>query len=430
MDEPDVERILWNPGIPGEGVAVMQLFHQRQILLGVTGSIAAYKAVELASRISQAGACIDVILTPAAQAFVSPLTFQSVTGRKAYTEADLWGAEGHVQHIGLAKRAELFMIAPATANSMAKLAHGQADNLLTVTALATNCPVMLAPAMDGGMFTHPATQANLEILRKRGVLILGPAQGHLASGLVGSGRMLEPAEILAQARLKLAEDGVLKGKHIVVTAGGTHEAIDPVRVLTNRSSGKQGFALAQAALDLGARVTLVSAPVSLETPVGAQRLDVQSAEEMRQAVMAVTSQADALLMAAAVADFRPAMIADQKIKKAGGFAAIELQPTVDILKAVSLRKQESGYPQVLVGFAAESRALIDNARQKLQTKNLDLIVANDISARDAGFTVDTNRVTLLFPDGRVQAQPLLSKAEVAVLVLEQVVKLLSDLEKN
>ncbi len=401
-----------------------KLLKERHILLGVTGSIAVYKAVELASRLTQAGAVVDTILTPAAEAFVRPLTFQSVTGRKAYTEADLWGAEGHVQHIGLAKRAELLLIAPATANTLAKLAHGQADNLLTVTALAAVCPVMLAPAMDGGMYAHPATQHNLQILENRGAKILGPAQGHLASGLLGIGRMLEPAEILAQVRLQLAEDGVLQGRHVVVTAGGTQEAIDPVRVIANRSSGKQGFALAQAALDLGARVTLVSGPVSLETPAGAQRIDVQSAEQMLQAVMQASLQADVLLMAAAVADFRPASPEGQKIKKEHGLERIDLLPTVDILKTISLRKLESGFPRVLVGFAAESQALIENARQKMQAKNLDLIVANDIGASDAGFAVDTNRVTLLFGDGRMQALELMSKTEVAELILERVVELL------
>ncbi len=405
---------------------MIKVFSKRQILLGVSGSIAVYKAVELASRLTQAGAWVDVILTPAAEAFVRPLTFQSVTGRKAYTEADLWGSEGHVQHIGLAKKADLLVIAPVTANTMAKLAHGQADNLLTVTALASICPVLLAPAMDGGMFSHPATQANLETLKTRGALILGPAQGHLASGMVGAGRMLEPADILAQVRVQLAQQGVMKGRHVVVTAGGTQEAIDPVRVIANRSSGKQGFALAQAALDLGAQVTLVSGPVSLDTPAGAKRINVQSAEQMLQAVLQASAQADVLLMAAAVADFKPVSVADEKIKKESGLAQIDLALTVDILKAVSVRRQESGYPRVLVGFAAESQALLENARRKMQAKNLDLIAANDISAVDAGFGVDTNRVTLLFADGRIEPLELMSKTEVAELILERVTEFLES----
>ncbi len=342
---------------------MIKVFNTRRILLGVTGSIAAYKAAELASKLSQAGALVDVVLTQAAQEFVRPLTFQSVTGRRAFTEADLWGSEGHVQHIHLARQAELLLIAPATANTLAKLAHGQADNLLTVTALAANCPLLLAPAMDGGMYAHPATQANLEILQERGAHILGPAEGHLASGLVSVGRMLEPAQILGRVRQVLASQGALRGKHVVVTAGGTQEAIDPVRVIANHSSGKQGYALAQAALDLGAQVTLVSAPVSLETPCGAKRVEVESAEQMLQAVLEASETADVLLMAAAVADFRPLHRAGEKIKKETGLAMIDLEPTVDILKALSQRKQQSGYPRVLCGFAAESQDLIENAQK-------------------------------------------------------------------
>ena len=264
---------------------------EKRILLGVTGSIAAYKAAELASKLAQAGAQVDVLLTQAALQFITPLTFQSVTGRRAFCDADLWGSEGHVQHIGLGKAADLLVIAPASANTLAKLAHGLADNLLSVTALAAACPLLVAPAMDGGMFTHPATQANLEILRQRGAIVVGPAQGHLASGLTGVGRMVEPFELLGHIRLALGRSGALAGRKVVVTAGGTHEPIDPVRAITNRSSGKQGFALAQAALDLGAQVTLIAGPVSLSTPQGAERVDVQTAEEMLQAVLLAASQA-------------------------------------------------------------------------------------------------------------------------------------------
>ena len=232
----------------------------KNILLGITGSIAAYKAADLASKLTQAGAAVDVILTPAALKFITPLTFQSVTMRKAYTDDDLWGGEGHVRHIGLGMAGDLLVIAPASANTMAKLAHGIADNLLTVTALAARCPLMLAPAMDGGMFSNPATQANLEILRQRGCIIAGPAEGRMASGLVGLGRMVEPAELLGHIRLALGRGGPLSQQRVLVTAGGTQEPIDPVRSITNRSSGKQGYALAQAALDAGAEVTLVHAP--------------------------------------------------------------------------------------------------------------------------------------------------------------------------
>jgi len=396
----------------------------KHILLGVTGSIACYKAADLASRLAQAGAQVDVILTQAAQQFITPLTFQSVTGRKAYVDSDLWGSEGHVLHIGLGKSADLLVVAPASANTLSKLAHGLADNLLTVTALAASCPLLVAPAMDGGMFSHPATQANLELLSLRGATIVGPAQGHLASGLVGLGRMVEPVDLLGRIRLALGRNGQLQGIQVVVTAGGTQEPIDPVRSITNRSSGKQGFALAQAALDQGADVTLIAGPTPLPTPVGARRLDVRSAQEMLEAVLAVIPQASALIMAAAVADFMPVARAEQKIKKESGIPHIELQATPDILAAVAAFKAEIGWPRLTIGFAAESQDLLGNARSKLQAKKLDFIAANDISAIDAGFGAEDNRVTLLFADGRVEALPLMSKAEVAEVILERVVALL------
>jgi phosphopantothenoylcysteine decarboxylase/phosphopantothenate--cysteine ligase len=400
-------------------------FQSKRILLGVTGSIAAYKAADLASKLAQQGAEVDVILTQAAAQFITPLTFQSVTGQHAYTDADLWGGEGNVLHIGLAKSADLLVIAPASANTLAKLAYGLADNLLSLTALAAGCPLLVAPAMDGGMYAHPATRANLATLASRGVVTAGPAEGHLASGLVGPGRMLEPAELLGHIRLLLSRGGPLQGRRVVVTAGGTREPIDPVRAIANRSSGKQGFALAQAALDLGAEVTLVAAATCLQAPVGARRVDVGSAEEMLQAVRAETEQADALVMAAAVADFRPAQPAGQKIKKEKGVPQIQLEAAPDILASLAPGRAQSGWPRVVVGFAAESQDLLANARLKLEAKRLDFIVANDVSAGDSGFSADTNRVTLLFPDGRVEALPLMSKEAVAGQVLERVAALLA-----
>lgn len=397
----------------------------KTILLGITGSIANYKSADLASKLTQAGAKVDVLLTSAALQFITPLTFQSVTGRRAYTDADLWGNEGHVQHIGLGRSADLLAIAPVSANTLAKLAHGIADNLLSVTALAVHCPLLLAPAMDGGMFTHPATQANLELLRQRGAVIVGPAEGRMASGLTGLGRMVEPAEILGQMRLLLSRRGPLAGQRVVVTAGGTQEPIDPVRVIANRSSGKQGFALAQAALDLGAEVVLISAPVALSTPTGAQRVNVTTAGEMLAAVIEALPGAAALLMAAAVADFRPLQAAPQKIKKSGKIPSISLTETPDILAQVAQVKAQAGWPLVSVGFAAESQNLVANAQAKLQAKQLDLIVANDISASDAGFSVDTNRVVLLAPGEAPQALPLMGKDAVAEAVLEHVVRLLA-----
>ncbi len=393
----------------------------KHIVLGVTGSISAYKAAEIASRLKQAGALVDVILTQAATQFITPLTFQSVTGRKAYVEADLWGGEGHVTHIGLGHNADLLLIAPASANTLAKLAHGIGDNLLTVTALAANCPLVIAPAMDAGMYSHPATQANVEILKQRGAIFIGPAEGHLASGLVGLGRLVEPPDILGQVRYLLSRNGPLKGVQIVVSAGGTQEAIDPVRLITNRSSGKQGYAVAQTALDYGAEVVLVSAPTALSAPAGSRLVPVHSAAQMLEAILAETIHADVLIMAAAVADFRPAQAASQKIKKQAGAPQLMLEPTADILATVAKRRAQSGYPRRVIGFAAESQYLLENAQAKLASKNLDLIVANDISASDAGFEVSTNRVTLLTPDGRVQNLPLQSKESVAEALLQQVV---------
>jgi len=401
------------------------LIKDKHIILGVTGSIACYKAADLASKLAQAGALVDVILTQAATQFILPLTFQSVTGRRAFVEADLWGDEGHVLHISLGHTADLLVIAPASANTIAKLAHGIADNLLTVTALAARCPLLVAPTMDGGMYAHPATQANLETLRQRGVTLVGPVEGHLASGLQGVGRMVEPPELLGHIRWVLARDGPLHGCKVVVTAGGTQEPIDPVRAITNRSSGKQGFAIAQAALDLGAQVTLIAAPVALPTPVGARRLDVLTAQEMLEAVLSAIPVADALIMAAAVADFKPAKPAGQKIKRVGGIPEIRLENTPDILEEVARQKATSGFPRVTVGFAAESQDLLENASAKLHAKGLELIVANDISATDAGFAVDSNRVTLMETGGSVENLPLMSKSEVAEVVMERVARKLA-----
>lgn len=399
---------------------------QKNIVLGVTGSIAAYKAADLASKLTQYGALVDVILTQAATHFLTPLTFQSVTGRRAWIDTDLWGSEGHVQHVGLGHYADLLVIAPATANTLAKLAHGIANNLLTVTALAATCPLVIAPAMDGGMYQHSATQSNLNILIDRGAIQIGPASGHLASGLVGLGRMVEPDELIGHIRHILGRSGSLRGRSVVVTAGGTQEPIDPVRAITNRSSGKQGYALAQAALDYGAQVTLITAPTHLPTPTGAKRVDVNTAEEMKLAVLEAARNADVLLMAAAVADFRPADPSAHKIKKGDGVPQIRLVNTPDILAEVADLKSQTGSPRVTVGFAAESKDLLENARAKLHAKRLDLIIANDISASDAGFATDENRVSLLDADGGVESLPLMSKAEVAVHVLERVVSLLDD----
>mgnify|MGYP000588095242 FL=1 len=397
----------------------------KRIILGISGSIACYKAADLASRLTQQGAFVIPVLTSAATHFITPLTFQSVTGQRAYTDQDLWGSEGHIQHVGLGHQADLIVIAPASANTIAKLAHGICDNLLTLACLAATCPILLAPAMDSGMYTHPATQVNVQTLRERGVYIAGPGIGRMASGLSGLGRMLEPAEIIGHMRLLLGQqEGKLRGKRLVVTAGGTSEPIDAVRVITNRSSGKQGFAIAQAAIDQGANVTLISGPTHLPTPVGAKRIDINTAQEMLSAVLESVSDADALIMAAAVADYRPEKPVTQKLSKEQGVPQIQLTLTPDILSAVAQLRAHSGFPRVVIGFAAESSDLIEHARQKLTRKKLDLIVANDITAADAGFGTDTNRVTILDPMGNVQSYPLMTKDEVADVILQKLVSLL------
>jgi phosphopantothenoylcysteine decarboxylase/phosphopantothenate--cysteine ligase len=402
----------------------ISLFDGKRVVLGVTGSIAAYKAADLASKLAQSGATVETILTGDATRFVAPLTFQSVTGQPAYTDADLWGAQAHVLHVGLAQRADLLVIAPLTAHTLAKLAHGLADNLLSLAALAATCPLLLAPAMDAGMFAHPATQANLARMEERGAIVIGPEEGHLASGLVARGRMTEPRDILGHIRYTLSRGGPLEGLKFVVTAGGTQEPLDPIRFLTNRSSGKQGLALAQAALDAGAGVVLISPPVALPIPTGVEQIPVRTAAEMADAVLAACQQADALLMAAAVADFRPAQLSEQKVKKERGLASLDLEPTTDILAAVARQRQETGHPRVVVGFAAETENLIENAKAKVQAKSLDLIVANDVSAADSGFGVDTNRVILLDAWGESEPLPLMSKMAVAERLLDRVTSLL------
>jgi phosphopantothenoylcysteine decarboxylase / phosphopantothenate---cysteine ligase len=402
---------------------------QKNILLGVTGSIAAYKAAVLVSKLTQAGALVDVILTPAATEFITPLTFQSVTGRQAFTDKALWGAQAHVLHVGLGHTADIFVIAPATANTIAKLAHGLADNLLVLAGLSfgpgtVDRPLLIAPAMDGGMLEHPATQENTELLHQRGAIIIGPEVGHLASGLEARGRMTEPAILFGHIRYLLTRHGLLHGRRVVVTAGGTQEPIDPVRIITNRSSGKQGYALAQAALDEGAEVTLISTPVSLDIPQGVDLIQVTTAAEMETAVLNICTQADVLLMAAAVSDFRPTHTAGQKIKKASWMSTLDLEPTSDILLSISKQRDQSNHPMVVVGFAAETQNLLANAETKLKSKHLDLIVANDVSGPSSGFGADTNQVTLFVSDGRSMPLPLMNKSEVAERVITEVIKLL------
>ena len=403
--------------------------HHKRILLGVTGSIACYKAITLASRLTQAGALVDVVLTSAAQKFITPLAFQSVTGRRCYTDADLWGAEAHVLHVGLGREADLMMVAPTTANTLAKLAHGQSDDLLGLALLSAgihvkNIPYLVAPAMDGDMWSHPATQENIRLLKSYGATIIEPEEGRLASGLVAKGRMPEPEQLFGQIRFALSRNAPLKGRKLLVSAGATIEPIDPVRYITNRSSGRQGVALAQAGLDAGADVTLISPKLHIPIPFGVKSILVETAREMLDGVMGALPETELLIMASAVADFRPAIVAKQKIKKGDGMPAIPLERNPDILQTVYKQCQKSGQSLLLVGFSAETENLLENAQSKLIRKGMGMIVANDVSAPDAGFAVPTNRVTLLYADGKQEALPLMSKEAVAGEILSRVIQLL------
>lgn len=393
----------------------------KHIVLGVTGSIACYKAIDLASKLTQAGALVDVILTEAAQKFVTPLAFRSVTGRPVFT--DMWDLADHVRHVGLGETAVLLAIVPATANTIGKLAYGLADNLLTVTALAARCPILLAPAMDGGMYEHPATQANIATLQARGVQFAGPTAGRMASGLVGQGRMWEPAQLLAAIRMNIGQQsGSLKGRHVVVSAGPTREPMDPVRYISNRSTGKQGLAVAQAALDAGAEVTLIAGPMSEPAPFGVNLVNVETTQQMAEAVLTAVASADALFMVAAVADFRPENLSERKIKKTdqNWSLAIGLEVTLDILGAVKAQREKSGFPRVVLGFAAETHDAFEYGRGKLLRKGLNFIAVNDVLAEGAGFAVDTNRVVLLSSAGVVEEMPLLSKTAVAERLIHHV----------
>ncbi|MDX2163650.1 MAG: bifunctional phosphopantothenoylcysteine decarboxylase/phosphopantothenate--cysteine ligase CoaBC [bacterium] len=406
------------------------LLDKRRIVLGVTGSIACYKAVDLASKLTQAGARVDVIMTDAAQRFVTPLTFQAVTGRPVYT--DLWRAESggglptHIAHIGLAEGADALAVIPATADTLARLAAGSGADLLAVTALAARCPLIIAPAMDGSMYAHPAVQANKHVLIERGAHWIEPEEGRFASGLHGKGRLPETPILIGAIRRALGRDGALRGQRVIVTAGGTREALDPVRYITNRSSGKQGHALAQAALDAGADVTLITS-ASLPPPYGADVVNVGSAAELLDAVLAHAARADVLIMAAAVADFRPQHPAEHKIKKQddGSGLTIHLTRNPDILAAVAERRAVTQMPRLVVGFAAESRDVEGYAQDKLRRKGLDLLVANDISAPDAGFEVDTNRVLILEArSGAVERLDTMSKTRAAEAVIAKVTAVL------
>lgn len=390
----------------------------KNIVLGVTGSIACYKALDLASKLVQAGAHVETILSYGATQFVTPLAFRSLTHRSVITDTFDANSEHSVEHVSLARWADIVVIAPATVHCIAKLAAGLADDPLTTTVVATEAPLLVAPAMDANMFDHPATQENVARLRNRGVFIAGPAPGRLASGLMGMGRLVEPADLLGHIAAALGKHGDLAGRRVVVSAGGTQEAIDPVRVITNHSSGRMGFAVAEAARDRGADVVLVTAPVALPDPPQIRVVPVRSAQDMCDVVLAEIVHADALIMAAAVADYRPSVAAEQKIKKTSADEmTIELDKTTDILATAR-------GDFVRVGFSAESENLETNAADKVRRKDLDLIVANDITEEGSGFGVDTNRVVLIDRGMAVERLPLLTKYEVGHRILDRVAALL------
>ena len=388
----------------------------KHVVLGVTGSIACYKAIDLASKLTQAGALVDTVMSYGATQFVTPLAFRSITHRSVITDTYDSNSQFSIEHVALAHQADVVVIAPATAHCIAKLAQGLADDPLTTTIIATTAPVMVAPAMDANMFDNPATQENVATLKRRGVVFAGPAPGRLASGLMGMGRLLETPELLGYISYTLGKDADLKGRKIVVSAGGTMEPIDPVRVITNHSSGKMGYAIAEAARDRGAEVVLVAASTALPDPPLVNVVRVQTAQHMCDEVLRQVRKADALIMAAAVADYRPATEADQKIKKSADELTIELAKTTDILEAA-----RGNF--VKVGFAAETQDLIRNARDKVTRKDLDLIVANDLTDPEAGFGVDTNKVTFIDGDLKVEELPVMTKYEVSQRILDRVVKL-------
>ncbi len=422
----------------------------RRIIVGICGGIASYKAVDLVSKLQQAGALVDVILTEHAEDFVRPLTFSTMSHRPVYS--DLWEASGRAAetHIALGEEAELLAIVPATANTIARLAHGIADNMLTAVALATKAPLLLAPAMYRDMYTHPATRANLALLQERGAWIIEPDIGRLASGAIGPGRLPDTEVLLGAISKVLGYNGDLAGRKVIITAGGTQEPIDPVRYIGNRSSGKMGFALATEARDRGADVVLISGPVALEAPYGVELRTVETAMQMRNAVHSAITGADVLVMSAAVADFRPATPMAQKLKKDGGEAqefdaqggfSLHLVRNPDILGelAETLDQLEGGQKGqttgngkrrkrlVRVGFAAETNELVSYARTKLAAKHLDLLVANDVSRADSGFGTETNKVFIFHATGEMEDLPVMPKSGVAIAIWDKIVPLLSTM---
>jgi phosphopantothenoylcysteine decarboxylase/phosphopantothenate--cysteine ligase, prokaryotic len=387
------------------------------IVLGVSGGIAAYKAADLASKLAQAGAIVKVVMTWEATQLVQPLTFQALTGNPVVTDMFEPAPLSAITHVSLADEADIIAIVPATANIIAKMAAGIADDILTCTVLATKAPIVIAPAMHNNMYVNPITRENITKLKARGFIVIPAVHGRLASGSIGYGRLPEIVEIMGIIQQTLGENGDLAGKRIMVTAGGTQEAIDPVRYITNNSSGKMGYAIAEAARDRGASVTLITTPTALNQVAGVEIVNVRSAQQMKDAVVKTAAKTDALIMTAAVADYRPKTMAARKIKKGAGGLTLELVKTPDILSEVKGKF-------VKVGFAAETEDLLANAKKKLASKELDIIVANDVTVNGSGFGADTNKVTILKKDGKPEDLPLMSKRAVADKILDNVSKLL------
>ncbi len=408
----------------------MSILQQARIIVGVAGGIAAYKVVDVVSKLNQAGALVDVVLTETAREFVSPLTFSGVSQRQVWS--DLWEPTGSAaaRHIELASAAQVILIAPATANTIARLAHGFADDMLSAVVLASGAPVIVAPAMEHHMYVHAATQANIATLRDRGVTVIPPDSGRLASGEIGMGRLPDTQTLIGAIRKVLGSAGSLRGKHVVVTAGGTQEPIDPVRYIGNRSSGKQGFAIAQAAVDRGAQTTLVAGVTDLPTPFGVTRINTHTAQEMRDVTLSECRHADILVMCAAVADFTPIDPGKQKIKKQevqGSQDAdliLRLRKTSDILG--DLQAQHEEFPHLIrVGFAAEPHNPLAAGLDKLQRKGLDMVVVNDVTDPASGFGSPTNRVWLCLRNGKVVEYPLLPKPEVAERIFDAVSEIIA-----
>ena len=393
------------------------MLKDKVIVLGISGGIAAYKAADLASKLTQAGANVKVVMTWEATKLVKPLTFQALTGNPVVTEMFEPAPLSAITHVSLADEADIIVIVPATANIIAKIAAGIADDILTCTVLATKAPIVVAPAMHNNMYVNPITQENIGKLKDRGFIVIPAVHGRLASGSVGYGRLPEITEIMGIIQQTLGRNGDLKGKRIVVTAGGTQEAIDPVRYIGNRSSGKMGYALAEAARDRGAVVTLITTPTALSAITGVETVQVHTAMQMKEAVVKATGKTDALIMAAAVADYMPKTIAVQKIKKATGGLTLELVKTPDIISEVKGKFLK-------IGFAAETQDLIANAKKKLINKGCDMFVANDVSVKGTGFGADTNKVVIIKKDGKQEDLPLMTKREVADKIMDSVAKML------